>query len=119
MLQDKISEKEKSVSNLIKKLSLVDDETISNAILNEVSNINKEIKELQLNLEKETIKNNEITTAKVDVDSYIQVLENFNENIDRVNINEKKVLLSSVLESVIWNGETCELEINLLGAKKK
>src|SRR3712207_8346676 len=40
-------------------------------ILNEVSNINKELKELQLQLEKEQIKSNEITTAKVDIDSYI------------------------------------------------
>ncbi|KGN01953.1 recombinase family protein [Clostridium botulinum] len=118
MLKDNIAEKEKGIVNLIKKLSLIDDESISNAILNKVSSLNMEIKKLKTSLNASEIKNNEETTIKVNIDSYIQSLKNFNENIDIASINDKKSLLASVLESVVWDGDSCELKINLIGSEK-
>ncbi len=62
----------------MKKLSLVDDENISNIILNEITNINKEINDIKLQLSNETLKINEVTQATLDTEIYIKILENFN-----------------------------------------
>lgn len=78
ILESKLKEKEKAVSNLVKKLSLVDDENISNIILNEITNINKEINDIKLQLSNETLKINEVTQATLDTEIYIKILENFN-----------------------------------------
>ncbi len=78
ILESKLKEKEKAVSNLVKKLSLVDDENVSNIILSEVTNINKEINDIKLQLSNETLKINEVTKATLDTEIYIKILENFN-----------------------------------------
>lgn len=104
----------------MKKLSLVDDENISNIILNEITNINKEINDIKLQLSNETVKINEVNKATLDTEIYIKILENFNEKIDGITDPiEKRNLLKSALESVEWNGESGEFRINLIGSKKK
>nr|WP_243461101.1 recombinase family protein [Clostridium botulinum] len=120
ILESKLKEKEKAVSNLVKKLSLIDDESISNIILNEVTNINKEINDIKLQLSNETLKINEVTKATLDTEIYIKILENFNKKIDDITDPiEKMNLLKSALESVEWNGDSGEFKINLIGSKKK
>ncbi|EKO1912229.1 recombinase family protein [Clostridium botulinum] len=120
ILKDNLKEKEKAVSNLVKKLSLIEDENISNIILNEISNMNKEINDIKLQLSNETLKINEVTKATLDTEIYIKILENFNEKIDSITDPiEKRNLLKSVLDSVEWAGESGEFRINLIGSKKK
>ncbi|APU61253.1 recombinase family protein [Clostridium botulinum] len=120
ILESKLKEKEKAVSNLVKKLSLVDDENVSNIILSEVTNINKEINDIKLQLSNETLKINEVTKATLDTEIYIKILENFNKKIDDITDPiEKRNLLKSALESVEWNGDSGEFKINLIGSKKK
>ncbi|MFD3157358.1 recombinase family protein [Haloimpatiens sp. FM7330] len=119
MLKDNIQEKEKAVSNLVKKLSLIDDENISNIILNEITTINKDINELKLKLEKEKMKENDITKAQVDVESYVEALENFNRTIDIVKDPiERKALLKTVAKDVKWDGEYIAITPLLIGDKK-
>ncbi|MGL5330643.1 MAG: hypothetical protein ACRDD7_15335, partial [Peptostreptococcaceae bacterium] len=38
---------------------------------------------------------------------------------DTDDIQKKKVMLSMILDSVTWNGDTEEVEINFWGSKKK
>ncbi|GAA0735503.1 recombinase family protein [Clostridium oceanicum] len=119
MLQSAIKEKEKSVSNLVKKLSLIEDENISNIILDEITNINKETGKLNLELEQEKIKENEFTSAQVDITSYISALETFNRNIDVVSDPiKKKRLFKSIIKEILWDGQYLKI-IPLIEGKKK
>ncbi|MCY6354341.1 recombinase family protein [Clostridium sp. ZS2-4] len=119
LLKSNIKEKEKSVSNLVKTLSLTDNENTSKIILDEITNINNEIDELKLKLEKENIKSNEVIITKVDIETYIKELENFNRNIDIIKDPiQRKTLLKSIVKSIEWDGEHLEI-IPLIDAKKK
>lgn len=106
LFKNNIKEKEKSLSNLTKKLSVIDDENISNIILNEMTNINKDITELRLKLEKESIKGNEVLKLQVDIESYINSIENFNNNIDVISDPiKRKALLKYIVKNIEWDGK--------------
>ncbi|EPY2285866.1 recombinase family protein [Clostridium sporogenes] len=119
VLKANIKEKEKAISNLVKKLSLIDDENISNIIINEISNLNKDINKLNKEVNEEYIKENDTIKAKIDIDSYLQSLKNFNANIDIVKEPYKrKALLKTIVESIEWDGKYLKVNPLLISKKK-
>lgn len=118
-IQNKISEKEKAINNLVKKLSLLEDESISKILLDQISNLNKEIGNLKKQLDDVTLNLIETSKFQLDLKSYIRNLENFNKNIDIIDdLNMQKDLLGSIIEKIEWDGETGELKVIPLVKKK-
>lgn len=117
-----IAEKRTASSNLVKRLALADD-NIANIIMEEIKSLNKEILDLEKNLE--NINNNtaETNNLKYDIKQLVDSLENYNKNIDVVeDVNQKRFLIRSVVDKVLWDGDNYKYKVKLLGmddSKKK
>lgn len=115
-INSEIEEKQKASKNLIKRLALAPIEEVADMIMNEISNINDEIKKLEKSLtsieSNKTNTNLEIKNLELVLDS----LDKFNENIDKIDdISQKRFLVQAVAEKILWDGETYEARVKILG----
>lgn len=119
-LKTEIIEKETSISNLIKKLSEAPNEIVTKYIMDEVTKLSDEVKSLKSKLE--DINNNKITYS-ADIENLkitIDMLKNFKDNFNITDdINQKRLMLQTILQEVIWNGDTYEANLIILEDKKK
>lgn len=115
-----ISEKETSISNLVKQLSSAPNEIVSNYIMEEINKLSNDISEAKKLLEK--LKENK-ETKKNDIDNLnliLDMLNTFNGTFDFIeDIQQKRLMLQTLLSSAIWNGENYEVKLNILEDKKK
>lgn len=115
-----ISEKETSISNLVKQLSSAPNEIVSNYIMEEINKLSNDISEAKKLLEK--LKENK-ETKKNDIDNLnliLDMLNTFNGTFDFIeDIPQKRLMLQTLLSSAIWNGENYEVKLNILEDKKK
>nr|WP_302416632.1 recombinase family protein [uncultured Romboutsia sp.] len=110
-----ISEKEKLVDNLIMQLAKFSDSSASTFIIEKVETLNKEILDLKLEVNNLKSKSTKIKSSNINLDTIIQNLNNFNNEIDKANLDQKKILLNSILESVEWSSKDNNLIINYIG----
>lgn len=115
-INSEIKEKQKASTNLIKRLSLAPTEEVASMIMNEISNINNEIKELEKSLENiESNKNNTNLEIK-NLELVLDALDNFNENIDKIeDVSQRRFLVQSITEKILWDGENYEARVKILG----
>ena len=115
-----ISEKETSISNLVKQLSSAPNEIVSNYIMEEINKLSNDISEAKKLLEK--LKENK-ETKKNDIDNLnliLDMLNTFNGTFDFIeDIPQKRLMLQTLLSSAIWDGENYEVKLNILEDKKK
>ena len=115
-----ISEKETSISNLVKQLSSAPNEIVANYIMEEINKLSNDISEAKKLLEK--LKENK-ETKKNDIDNLnliLDMLNTFNGTFDFIeDIQQKRLMLQTLLSSAIWNGENYEVKLNILEDKKK
>lgn len=115
-----ISEKETSISNLVKQLSSAPNEIVANYIMEEISKLSNDISEAKKLLEK--LKENK-ETKKNDIDNLnliLDMLNTFNGTFDFIeDIPQKRLMLQTLLSSAIWDGENYEVKLNILEDKKK
>ena len=115
-INSEIEEKQKASTNLIKRLALTPTEEVANMIVNEISNINNETKELEKSLENiKSNKNN--TNLKIkNLELVLDSLDKFNENIDKIeDVSQRRFLVQSIAEKILWDGETYEARVKILG----
>ncbi|WP_010296010.1 recombinase family protein [Clostridium senegalense] len=114
-----INEKESQIGNLVKNLSLAPNPEVSGYIMNEITKLQSEVqnlKEKQKNCDKDSY---DISVDIDQIEILNDLLTNMLNTIDKVDYTEKRKLLHSVVEEVIWNGKGYTVEINLIGSKKK
>ena len=115
-----ISEKETSISNLVKQLSSAPNEIVANYIMEEINKLSNDISEAKKLLEK--LKENK-ETKKNDIDNLnliLDMLNTFNGTFDFIeDIPQKRLMLQTLLSSAIWDGENYEVKLNILEDKKK
>ena len=115
-INSEIEEKQKASTNLIKRLALTPTEEVANMIINEISNINNEIKELEKSLE--NIKSNKSNTNLEikNLELVLGALDKFNENIDKIeDVSQRRFLVQSIAQKILWDGETYEARVKILG----
>ncbi|MCE5222123.1 MAG: recombinase family protein [Clostridium sp.] len=115
-LNAQIKEKKLASSNLVKQLSLAPNNDVASIIMNEISSINNELKELQNNLNNMECDKNEIVNQTVNLELIIDSLKHLNENIDTVDdISKKRILIQSVASKVLWDGDNYKSIVKILG----
>ena len=57
----------------------------------------------------------QIKSSNINLDTLIKNLDNFNNEIDKANLEQKKLLLNSILESIEWSSKDNNLIINYIG----
>lgn len=118
-LQNKLQENEIILSGLIRKIALLsDDLELINIIKNEIEKIRDENSELT---KKISILNSSLE-ENFQNDNFInKIMENLN-NIkkfyDFVDMENKRQLIKSVIDNIIWYGDNELLEINFKGSNK-
>ncbi|MBY6950298.1 recombinase family protein [Clostridium botulinum] len=119
ILNKKITGNESSIKNLVKQLSQNQNSIASKYIISEIENLNNETEQLKSNLEKLKNKNSEVEMTEVDLELIISNLSKFGELIDKADNNQKKYLISSIVDTIYWDADTGELEIDFFGKRKK
>lgn len=110
-----IAEKEKLVDNLIMQLAKFSDSSASTFIIEKVEKLNKEILDLKLEVDSLNSESTQIKSSNINLDTLIKNLDNFNNEIDNANLEQKKLLLNSILESIEWSSKDNNLIINYIG----
>lgn len=119
-IQTDIDLKTKQMNKLLNDLSNEEDSITSKFIKTKISELGKEINELEdkkrnINIQKE---NNKQSIYNVDI--IIEALEEFNSSIDiSSEVNKRRFLLETIVDKITWNGNTYDVQVDLWGAKKK
>lgn len=119
ILSKRISETESSIQNLVKQLSQNQNSAASQYILNEIEKMSKEVEYLKNKRAELSSKDKDNKLSEQNFDLIINNLTRFGELIDIADIKQKKYLISSLVDSIYWNGSTGEVEINFFGHTKK
>lgn len=115
-IQDEIAEKKKSVSNLLKTLTNAPNEDVSKIIMNEISSINDEIKQLENSLDYNSNEQNKEEMEIKNLEVVMDALRNFNENIDLIqDVNQRRLLIQTITNTILWDGDTYTAKIRING----
>lgn len=114
-LMDQLEEKKKISSGLIKRVALAPTEEIAEMFMQQITEINKETKEIESRIE--SIKNKE-ESKKIDKDNlmiFISSLKDFRKSIESTeDIMQKRSLIKTIIKKVVWNPETYNLELEFI-----
>lgn len=105
-IQNKISENQKAIDNLLKQLSLNNNETVSKYIFSEIERLDKEIQELRKSLDNYDVEN-EVTNIELFKDTVIR----FYETVDNVPYEQKRNLIQAIVKKVWWDGENLTIDL--------
>ena len=110
-IQKQIEDKEKAIEQLVLNLSETNNSTVSKYILSQIEKLGDEVDKLKVKLDGSSVVENNIDAEILNIDLIIDNLERFNKCIDEASIEEKKVLVSSVVDRVVWDGDNGEVII--------
>lgn len=115
-----IEENEKKISNLVKQLSLSTNETVSEIIMKEINNISKENSIIKDKLSTNT---NKIEKTRMEINNIniaLDMLKRFDTTFDVItDIKQKRLMLKTIVNKVLWDGLDYKAKIVILDDKKK
>lgn len=115
-IQEKINEKQKDVSNLLRTLSKAPNEDVEKIIMNEISDINKEIKNLENSLKLNSDENDKRNIEIKNMEFVMDALRNFNKNIDIIqDVGQRRLLIQAITDTIVWDGETYTAKVKIHG----
>ncbi|MCT4595056.1 MAG: recombinase family protein [Anaeromicrobium sp.] len=116
-LLKKIIEKKKfQIQQLVQSISYTEEESIKKYIFKEIKTLEEDLNELEC---KYKILYNKLNTqsSKFNIGHLVNTLGNFHKLIDLLSNVEKTDLINSLIEKVIWDGNT--VEVVFVGSTKK
>ncbi len=119
IINKKISDTNLAIGNLVKQLSLNTDSIASKYIISEIEKLNQEIEGLNSKLIELNALSNEIDSIDINLDIISDSFVKFRTQYDNADFNTKRFLLSSIIDEIIWNGDTGNINVCYLGTKKK
>lgn len=118
-LKKEISELETSINNLLKQLSASPSQQVADYIMQEINRLSNEINTKKESLE-QVITNKK--TFDFDIENLkliINLLDNFDKNFELTSdISQKRLLLQTILNEVIWDGKNFEAKLIIFKDKK-
>lgn len=119
-LKDNIIEIETSINNLIKQLSASPSQQVTDYIMQEINRLSEEVTHKKESLE--NVVNNK-KTFDFDIENLkliIHTLENFDKRFEITDdVAQKRLLLQTVLNEVIWDSKNFEAKLVIFKDKKK
>ncbi|SMC17316.1 site-specific DNA recombinase [Clostridium acidisoli DSM 12555] len=114
--QKNIKNKKSQIENLVDQLSL--NPSISEYIIPQINTLDKEIKALKLSENEIKDTKNDFIQSDMNIDLMLELLKKVS-IIDSLDVEEKKLVLNSILDEVTWDGDTGNIDITLWGMRKK
>jgi len=108
VLQNEIKIYEGYINNLTLQLSQLEDTSAGKYIIKQIEAFDKKILSLGSELETQDKDINTTENLKTISDEILSLIN----NIDTLNFDEKKILIRSVVEKVIWDGSILEIKIS-------
>ncbi|MCT4509734.1 MAG: recombinase family protein [Tepidibacter sp.] len=118
-IDKKISDKELCISNLVKQLSMNTESTASTYIISEIEKLNGEISKLKEDLSEMNKDKQVLDDDFFSIDMVLKALNRFNDEIDNANVEDKRFLISMLLDKIIWDFETGDIQLIYWGGVKK
>lgn len=111
-INDEITEKEKAMSNLVKQLSLNNNEQVGKYIFAEMERINNELSALKKDLELAESNDINLNSQIDNTNIILDALTHFNTEFDMLdNIQLKRTLLKTVVDEVLWDGDNDTVKV--------
>ena len=118
-IDKKIFDTNKAIENLVKQLSLNTNSVASKYIISEIEKLNQELEGLNKDLVELNNLSNEVNTFDMNLDIISDALTQFRNKFDSSDFSTKRFLLSSIIDEIVWDGSTGNIDICYLGTKKK
>lgn len=117
LLKNKVLEKEKLINNLIKELAKNTGSIASDYIISQVESLNNEISILKSKID--DLESSDINTSSdcFNLDIIVSNLKKFNNEVDNASLDDKRLLLSTIIDSIIWDSSLGDLNIIYMGAE--
>lgn len=119
IINSKIESTNQAIGNLVKQLSLNTESVASKYIISEIEKLNKDLEGLNNKLVELNNVSNEIDSIDFNLDIISDAFVKFRNNFDSSDLNTKRFLLSSIIDEIIWNGDTGNIDVCYFGTKKK
>lgn len=110
VIQEEIDGKERAIEQLVLKLSEVGDAG-SKYVIAQIDKLGLEVEDLKIKLDDFNEVGNDIEVEMLNIDLIIENLNKFNKCIDDASVDEKKMLVSSVVDKITWDGDLGEIRI--------
>lgn len=117
LLKNSISEKEKLISNLVMELAKNTGSVASEYIISQIESLNGEIDALKSKVSELESSSVDINSASLNLDIIVSNLKKFNYEVDDASLDDKRLLLSTIVDSIVWDDASGNLSIVYMGAK--
>ena len=114
-LEKDLKDKREMVKNLVKRVALAPDDSIAEMFMQQIEEINKEIKSIEnklKNINSDSLEhNNNIENLML----FIDTLKNFTKNIYEIDdIIKKRSLIQTIIKRITWDSDNYEANIEFL-----
>ena len=117
LLKNSISEKERLIGNLVMELAKNTGSVASEYIISQIESLNGEIDALKGKVIKLESSSVDINSASLNLDIIVSNLKKFNCEVDDASLDDKRLLLSTIVDSIVWDDASGNLSIVYMGAK--
>jgi site-specific DNA recombinase len=115
-LQKQINDKKKQIDNLVNKLSI--DDSISDILIIKIKELKIEVTKLEESYKDLEYNITEIKNEEFNI-SFIESVLNRCYDIRSYSKEEQKQLVNVLVDDIIYDSDTNDIEINIIGSKKK
>lgn len=115
-LQKQINDKKKQIDNLVNKLSI--DDSISDILIIKIKELKIEVTKLEESYKALEYDITEIKNEEFNI-SFIESVLNRCYDIRSYSKEEQKQLVNVLVDDIIYDSDTNDIEINIIGSKKK
>jgi len=110
-LQSQIKKYEESIKNLTIQLSENKDSIASKYIIKQIEEYDAKIIHLKNEMDKIISNEDYEKDYRENIDFALALANDFSNNIDKLNFDEKKILLNKIIDNIVWDGEVLEINI--------
>ena len=117
LFKNSISEKEKLIGNLVMELAKNTGSVASEYIISQIESLNGEIDSLKSKVSELESSSVDINSASLNLDIIVSNLKKFNYEVDDASLDDKRLLLFTIVDSIVWDDASGNLSIVYMGAK--
>ncbi|MDK2563268.1 recombinase family protein [Romboutsia sedimentorum] len=110
-IQLEIESKEKAIEQLVINLSENAGSSASKYIIVQIEKLSLEVDALKCKMDEVSEVSNSVELEMLNIDLIVDNLNKFNKLVDDASVEEKKLLLSSVVDRITWDGDLGEIRI--------
>ncbi|OJT87412.1 serine recombinase, partial [Clostridioides difficile] len=117
LLKNQILDKERLIKNLVIELAKNTGSTASDYIVSQIESLNNEISILKDKINTLESGNINISSDSINIDIIVSNLKRFNDEVDNASLDDKRLLLSTIINSIVWDSSLGNLNIVYMGAE--